>query len=123
MATGYIKIREWYSEAWEQMVLKDFHKLRNVSLYIQDDKQMVRDKRKDLSGPNEISLPHINDESGWEYYCFPKRESTPVETVDPTDWNCRKPDLNELVLMDYVTTNALLNYHYEWLLFDDFPLT
>ena len=25
--------------------------------------------------------------------------------------------------MDYVTTNALLNYHYEWLLFDDFPLT
>ena len=105
------------------MVLDDFQRLRNVLMDSRYDKQMVRDKRKDTSGINEVSLPHINDESGWEYYCFPKRESTPMETIDPMDWNCRKPDLNELIAMDYITTNALFNYHYEWLLFDELPLT
>lgn len=69
---------------------------------------MVNEK-KELLGDEDVTFPHENDESGWEYYCFPKKESLSPESLIPTDWNCRKPDLNELVHLDYVV--AMLWYH------------
>ena len=64
--------------------------------------QMVEDKRKQLPKENKPTLPHENDESGWEHYCFPKKGTISVDAINPMEWNCRKPDLSELIHMDYV---------------------
>ena len=65
---------------------------------------MVSEKKQGMAD-EEVTFPHENDESGWEYYCFPKKESLSPDTVVLTDWNCLKPDLNELVYLDYVAAS------------------
>ena len=71
---------------------------------------MVVDKRTTLSQANKPTLPHENDESGWEYYCFPKKGTFPADAIDPTEWNCRKPNLSDLVYLDYVR-QSLYDYY------------
>ena len=44
----------------------------------------------------------MNDENGWEYYCFPERNDENKEEPDPTTYHCRLPQLSELVKMDFV---------------------
>lgn len=51
-----------------------------------------------MSPAADSSFPHMNDESGWEYYCFPKGK----ENEDSSQYNCRKPCLSQLIHMDYV---------------------
>lgn len=59
---------------------------------------MVQHMRESIPPSGDSPFPHMNDESGWEYYCFPKGK----ENEDCSKLTCRKPCLSELVHMDYV---------------------
>ena len=58
------------------------------------------DKRRKEGVEKSTTFPHVNDESGWEYYCF-QRKSDSVN-LDPLQKNCRYPVPSELIQLDYV---------------------
>lgn len=115
---------------WAESVLHDFDQLRKVRYPVHTYLQMI-DKRREEGVEETTTFPHVNDESGWEYYCFQRKSDS--ANLDPLKQSCRYPVPSELIQLDYVlvpfscdlqtTLNTVLNYHYEWLLFDDSMIT
>lgn len=67
-------------------------------------KQEEKNPRKEI-----ITFPHVNDEDGWFYYCFPGNKADQQDHSDPTHMHCRKPLLSHLLQLDYVSSPQYYN--------------
>ena len=80
-------------------MVQDFTQVRKVFIFVKLNEQMIERKKKE-GVETSVTFPHVNDENGWEYYCFQKRDEK--NALEPLKKHCRYPVASELIQLDYV---------------------
>ena len=80
-------------------MVQDFTQVRKVFIFVKLNEQMIERKKKE-GVESSVTFPHVNDENGWEYYCFQKRDEK--NALEPLKKHCKYPVASELIQLDYV---------------------
>ena len=80
-------------------MVQDFTQVRKVFIFVKLNEQMIERKKKE-GVETSVTFPHVNDENGWEYYCFQKRDEK--NALEPLKKHCKYPVASELIQLDYV---------------------
>lgn len=88
-----------FDEDWVESVVQDFTHIRKVFDFVKLHCQMIERKKKE-GVVTSTTFPHVNDENGWEYYCFQKRDEK--DAIEPLKRHCKYPVASELIQLDYV---------------------
>lgn len=80
-------------------MVQDFAQIRKVLLCGKLNVQMI-ERKKEEGLETSVTFPHVNDENGWEYYCFQKRDEK--NALEPLKKHCKYPVASELIQLDYV---------------------